>query len=166
MSARITKTTDKFAEMRPTPERLRRDNFQNEGDALRVVSTVQALYDAQDIGDDEKAAAERWRREHLFATLGVVDGPVRVGVTDEKGDVHTWMLSRGKCAERLSRLKDTLGLGAQVRLEMMLAREMSFSAMARLLYPSLSEARARMKVSAQCSFLLEQLVNFYRKKKI
>ncbi|KXV33062.1 hypothetical protein AD940_14020 [Gluconobacter thailandicus] len=122
--------------------------------------TVQSLYDAQDIGDEEIDAANRWYREYVFATTGVVekrsDSRER-----EKGDVHTWMLGRGRCSARISQIKDQLGLCAHLRLEMMLAREMSFSAIARMIYPGVSEGRARMKVSAQCALVLEQLVHVY-----
>jgi len=47
----------------------------------------------------------------------------------------------------------------------MLVEEKSFSAMARTLFPKLSEARARMKVSAQCALILEQLASYYRGQK-
>lgn len=146
----------------PTPERRRRDRFRVAGAAVQVVNTVLVLRDAGDIGDEEVAAAERWSREYVFSALGVVDQPSPVTPGALKGDVHTWMLNRGKCAERLRRIRETLGLTAHVRLEMMLGREMSFSTMAAFLYPDLSEARARMKVSAQCALLLEMLAHFYK----
>ncbi|WP_256887513.1 hypothetical protein [Acidomonas methanolica] len=149
------------AVMEPTPERLARDGFRRVGATHRVLGTVQVLREAGDIGDEEVAAAERWSREYVLASLGVVDRPAAPRPDALKGDVHSWMLNRGKCAARLSRIRETLGLAAHVRLEMMLGREMSFSAMARCLYPDLSEARARMKVSAQSAFLLEMLAHFY-----
>ncbi|MBS1029479.1 hypothetical protein [Gluconobacter albidus] len=124
--------------------------------------TVQSLYDAQDISDEEIDAANRWYREYIFATVGIVEGQDE-GREREKGNVHTWMLSRGRCSARISQIHDQLGLCSHVRLEMMLAREMSFSAMARMIYPDVSEGRARMKVSAQCALVLEQLVHVYKK---
>ncbi|GLQ68912.1 hypothetical protein [Gluconobacter albidus] len=123
--------------------------------------TLQSLYDAQDIGDEEIAAANRWYREYIFANTGVVDDRPD-DWEREKGDVHTWMLGRGRCSARISQIRDQLGLCAHLRLEMMLAREMSFSAIARMIYPDVSEGRARMKVSAQCALILEQLVCAYR----
>ncbi|MFB9942389.1 hypothetical protein [Gluconobacter oxydans] len=122
--------------------------------------TVQSLYDAQDIGDEEIDAANRWYREYVFAMTGVVED-CRDAREREKGDVHTWMLGRGRCSARIAQIRDQLGLCAHLRLEMMLAREMSFSAIARMIYPGVSEGRARMKVSAQCALVLEQLVHAY-----
>ncbi|GBR55008.1 hypothetical protein AA106555_1902 [Neokomagataea thailandica NBRC 106555] len=148
-------------ENRPTPERLQHGDMRDVKGVYRVVNTVQSMYDAQDIGDDEVAAADRWYREYLFAATGVVEEKPSDGRFREKGDVHTWMMGRGKCSARISSIRDMLGLTAHVRLEMLLAREMTFSAMARHIYPSLSEGRARMKVSAQCALVLEQLVHVY-----
>ncbi|MEJ5156511.1 hypothetical protein WH240_15400 [Gluconobacter wancherniae] len=150
----------------PTVERFQHSELRRIGDAYRVVNTVQAMYDAQDIGDDEVAAADRWYREFLFATVGVVEQRPNAVASHEKGDVHTWMLGRGKCSVRINDVRHAMGLCAHVRLEMMLAREMSFSAMARQFYPGLSEARARMKISAQCALILEQLASFYENDRI
>lgn len=123
------------------------------------IPTVQALFEAEDIGDDEVRASARWFREFVFATQGITEGERKT--TGEKGDIHTWMLSRGKCSARISDIKERLGLCAHLRLEMMLARGMSFSQMARMLYPDISDSRGRMKVSAQCALVLEQLVHVY-----
>lgn len=154
---------EKMMTMQPTLERLQHQEFQDRNGVYRVVNTVQSMYDAGDIGDDEVSAADRWYREYLFATLGVVEERPSDGHFREKGDVHTWMLGRGKCSARISEIRETLGLCGHVRLEMLLAREMSFSAMARQLYPRISEGRGRMKVSAQCGLILEQLVHVYKK---
>ncbi|MCP1275051.1 hypothetical protein NKW43_15445 [Gluconobacter albidus] len=123
------------------------------------IPTVQALFGAEDIGDEEVRASNRWFREFVFATQGITEGDRKT--TEEKGDIHTWMLSRGKCSARITEIKERLGLCAHLRLEMMLARSMSFSQMARMLYPDISDARGRMKVSAQCTLVLEQLVHVY-----
>lgn len=147
----------------PTGERLRHGEMEERGGVWRVVNTVQSMLDAGDVGEEEVSAADRWYREYVFATLGTVESAASDSRFREKGDVHTWMLGRGKCAARLSAIRDALGLCGHIRLEMMLAREMSFSAMARCLYPGLSEGRARMKVSAQCALVLEQLAHLYVK---
>ncbi|RUT27424.1 hypothetical protein C0V97_01245 [Asaia sp. W19] len=148
----------------PTPERMKRDRFRKQGDALKVLSTVIKLQEAGDIGDDEVAAATRWRKEYDFAVLGVVDSP-DADRPVEKGDIHTWMLGRGKCAERLRQLSETLGTAVQARIDMMLVREMSFPEMARLIYPAGPRAQARTKTVAQCALALEQLSEYYKNKK-
>ena len=153
---------EKLGSVKPTLERLQHHEFQKRNGVSRVVNTVQSMYDAGDIGDDEVSVADRWYREYLFATLGVVEERPSDGRFREKGDVHTWMMGRGKCSARISEIREMLGLCGHVRLEMLLAREMSFSAMARQLYPGISEGRGRMKVSAQCGLLLEQLVHVYK----
>ncbi|GBR46360.1 hypothetical protein GRO01_24730 [Gluconobacter roseus NBRC 3990] len=147
--------------VKPTTERYRHSEIREVANTFRVVNAVQSMYDAGDIGDDELAAADRWYREYVFASLGVMENPPSDGRIRERGDIHTWMMGRGQCSARLTQIRDMLGLCAHVRLEMLLAREMSFSAMARHLYPALSEGRARMKVSAQCALLLEQLAHVY-----
>ncbi|MFT8957326.1 MAG: hypothetical protein ABF917_06515 [Gluconobacter oxydans] len=147
--------------VKPTAERYQHSDIREVANTFRVVNAVQSMYDAGDIGDDELAAADRWYREYVFASLGVVENPPSDGRVRERGDIHTWMMGRGQCSARITQIRDMLGLCAHVRLEMLLAREMSFSAMARHLYPALSEGRARMKVSAQCALLLEQLAHVY-----
>ncbi|MBF0877412.1 hypothetical protein HKD21_11210 [Gluconobacter cerevisiae] len=147
--------------VKPTAERYHHSEIREVGKTFRVVNAVQSMYDAGDIGDGELAAADRWYREYVFASLGVMENPSSDGRVRERGDIHTWMIGRGQCSARLTQIRDMLGLCAHVRLEMLLAREMSFSAMARHLYPALSEGRARMKVSAQCALLLEQLAHVY-----
>lgn len=147
--------------VKPTAERYQHSDIREVANTFRVVNAVQSMYDAGDIGDDELAAADRWYREYVFASLGIVENPPSDGRIRERGDIHTWMMGRGQCSARITQIRDMLGLCAHVRLEMLLAREMSFSAMARHLYPALSEGRARMKVSAQCALLLEQLAHVY-----
>ncbi|KXV47687.1 hypothetical protein AD945_09915 [Gluconobacter albidus] len=147
--------------VKPTAERYQHSEIREEDKIFRVVNAVQSMYDAGDIGDEELAAADRWYREYVFASLGVMENPSSDGRVRERGDIHTWMIGRGQCSARMTQIREMLGLCAHVRLEMLLAREMSFSAMARHLYPALSEGRARMKVSAQCALLLEQLAHVY-----
>ncbi|MBS4075812.1 hypothetical protein KGY14_11485 [Ameyamaea chiangmaiensis] len=146
--------------MLPTVERRSHSDLVTKDGLIRVISTLNALYDAGDIGDSERGAAERWLRDFLYARFGTMDKQSQKQAY-EKGDVHTWMLSRGKAAARVSEIRACLGLCAHVRLEMLLVQEKSFSAMAKVLFPNISEARARMKVSAQCGLILEQLSSYY-----
>lgn len=147
----------------PTKERMRRGRFRKEGDALRLQSTLVWLYDAGDIGDDEVAAARRWRAEFEYAELGVV-GSEPLAPSLERGDVHTWMLGRGKCAARLRQVRQIMGASLHSRIEMMLARDMSFPDMARMIFPDQAPAQARTKAAAQCALALERLSEYYRNK--
>lgn len=147
----------------PTVERMKRNRFRREGDALRLWSTVRWLYDAGDIGDDEVAAAQRWRAEFDYAEAGIVE-VVADRPLAEKGDIHTWMLGRGKCAARLRQLRQILGASLYSRIDMMLVRDMSFPDMARLIYPECARAQARTKTAAQCALALERLSEYYRNK--
>lgn len=149
----------------PTAERMKRNRFRREGEALRLWSTVRWLYDAGDIGDDEVTAAQRWRAEFDYAENGIVVAAIN-GPPVEKGDIHTWMLGRGKCAARLRHLRQILGASLYSRIDMMLVRDMSFPDMARLIYPECVRAQARTKTAAQCALALERLSEYYRKKKI
>ncbi|WP_122050687.1 hypothetical protein [Asaia bogorensis] len=149
----------------PTAERMRRHQFRKEGDALRLWSTVAWLYKAGDIGDDEVAAAQRWRAEYDYAERGVVELQGARTVA-EKGDIHTWMLGRGKCAARMRQMHTLMGDGLHSRIEMMLVREMSFPDMARLIFPEGTRAQARTKTAAQCALALEWLSEFYNNKNI
>lgn len=148
----------------PTVERLRRDRFSRSGEALRIVTTVDRLHKAGEISDDALAAARRWRCEYEYAELGTIDPEYLCSSGQEKGDVHTWMLGRGKCADRLKKIRQGLGAALSVRIEMMLVREMSFPAMAELMFPACPKASARIKVAAQCALTLEKLSELYRKK--
>lgn len=150
-------------DMGPTPERSAKSDFRTRQGVTRVFTTVDALYAAEDIGDEEKSAAERWYRDYVFGDHGYADFLTQVREPDYiKGDVHTFAISRGHAKQRISLVRENLGMCAHVRLEMMLAREMSFTDMGRALFPSLSDARSRVKVSPQCALVLEQLVVFYR----
>lgn len=44
-----------------------------EGEPLSI-PTVQALSGAEDIGDEEVRASNRWFREFVFATQGITEG--------------------------------------------------------------------------------------------
>ncbi|WP_438384118.1 hypothetical protein ABHV46_07240 [Asaia sp. BMEF1] len=149
----------------PTPERMKRNRFRKEGAALRVLSTVAWLYEAGDIGDDEVAAAERWRVEYDYAVLGIVEVGEMTRAS-EAGDVHTWMLGRGKCSLRLRQLGEILGPSLHARIEMMLVREMSFPDMAKMIFPEGARALARTKTAAQCALALERLSEFYNNKNL
>ncbi|GBQ09765.1 hypothetical protein AA21291_0187 [Swaminathania salitolerans LMG 21291] len=149
----------------PTPERLRHSAFRVDGESLRVVTSVRRLYEAGEIGDDEVAAAQRWRCEVEYAELGIVDADRHGLDRYEKGDVHTWMLGRGRCRERLRHIREVLGTTIHIRIEMMLLHEMSLSAMAQLVFPNHARAVGRSRVAAQCALALERLGEFYRNKR-
>mgnify|MGYP001309131998 FL=1 len=150
----------------PTPERMAKSVFVTEEsmpDApLRVLGTVQALLSARDITQDAANAAERWYRDWVFATVGHIEyAPGHTANTLTRHDDVSWQMTRAHAAGRLSDVRHALGLCAQVRLRLMLVDELSFMQMGRVLFPHLSDARARLKVSAQCAMLLEQLEGFY-----
>ncbi|GBQ88331.1 hypothetical protein [Asaia krungthepensis] len=161
----MTKLAPAIMDCSPTPERLRRGRFKKAGEALVVWSTVAWLYEAGDVGDDEVAAARRWRAEYDYAELGTIETNDR-GRQVEKGDLHTWMLGRGKCAQRLRVLREILGPSLYSRIDMMLVREMSFPDIARMVFPEGTRAQARTKAAAQCALALERLAECYKNKKL
>lgn len=145
----------------PTPERLARSVFTGSA-PLRVLTTVQALLNAGDIGQDAANAAERWYRDWMFAREGVADSaPAPQVEPTTRHDAVSWQLVRGRASARLADVRAALGGCGEVRLCLMMVREMSFAQMGKILFPHLSEARARLKVSAQCAIVLEQLESFY-----
>ncbi len=150
----------------PTPERLEKSVFFSDistpGEPLRVLGTVQALLNARDIAQDAANAAERWYRDWVFAYVGHIEYPAHhTPNTLTRHDDVSWQMTRAHAAARLVDVRHALGLCAEVRLKLMLVDELSFLQMGRVLFPHLSDARARLKVSAQCALLLEQLEGFY-----
>ncbi|UMM08437.1 hypothetical protein MKW11_14810 [Gluconobacter frateurii] len=145
----------------PTPERVAKGDYEWQGKKRVKLNTVNALHMAGDIDGDAVTAAKWWICDYVFAHHGYLDILNDVLPSDYvKGDVHTFAISRGNAAERVGMIRDRLGLCAHVRLEMMLARELSFSAMAQALVPS-KGAQGRKVVSAQCALILEQLSDAY-----
>ncbi|MBF0885525.1 hypothetical protein HKD30_06935 [Gluconobacter sphaericus] len=146
----------------PTPERMAKPDFETVGGKRIKLNTVNALHMAGDIDGDAVNAARWWICDYVFANHGYLDILNDVLPSDYvKGDVHTFAISRGNAAERIGMIRDRLGLCAHVRLEMMLARELSFSAMGAALYPDLGKALQRGKVSAQCALIVAQLPAAY-----
>lgn len=132
------------------------------GEPLRVLGTVQALLNARDITQDAANAAERWYRDWVFAYVGHIEYPANhTPSTITRHDDVSWQMTRALAAGRLADVRQALGLCAEVRLKLMLVEEMSFMQIGRVIFPHLSDARARLKVSAQCAMLLEQLEGFY-----
>ncbi|GBQ90882.1 hypothetical protein [Gluconobacter albidus] len=145
----------------PTPERLEKVDYEWQGKKRIKLNTVNALHMAGDINGDAVTAAKWWICDYVFANHGYLDILSDVLPSDYvKGDVHTFAISRGNAAERIGMIRDRLGLCAHVRLEMMLAKELSFSAMAEALVPDKS-AHGRRIVSGQCALILEQLCGAY-----
>jgi len=156
----------------PTPERRLKEDYDDltlRGTKLRErtrQNTVKALYDAGDIGADALNAAQWWYADYIFSTVGHLDLMQECLPENYlRGDVHTYAISRGHAGARISRVRERLGFCAHVRLELMLAREMSFSAMAGHLFPDLASSTARMKIASQCSLVLEQLAASYQRRK-
>ena len=145
----------------PTPERMAKGDYEWQGKKRIKLNTVNALHMAGDIDGDAVTAAKWWICDYVFANYGYLDILGDVLPADYvKGDVHTFAISRGNAAERIGMIRDRLGLCAHIRLEMMLARELSFSAMADVLVPA-KGAQGRKVVSAQCALVLEQLNGAY-----
>ncbi|MDE7547874.1 hypothetical protein PY793_07725 [Acetobacter fabarum] len=150
----------------PTAERMEKSVFVVDtalpGGPLRVLATVQALLNARDITQDAANAAERWYRDWVFAYVGHIEYPTNhTPNTLTRHDDVSWQMTRAHAAGRLADVRHALGLCADMRLKLMLVDELSFMQMGRVLFPHLSDARARLKVSAQCAMLLEQLEGFY-----
>lgn len=147
----------------PTPERQAKPDYEWCGKKRIKSNAVNALHMAGDISGEAVEAAKWWIADYVFAHNGHLDILSGALPRDyERGNVHTFAIARGRAAERISQVRERLGLCAHLRLEMLLARELSFSAMAETLYPVLGSTQGRTKASAQCALVLEQLADTYR----
>lgn len=151
----------------PTPERMAKSDYDTIGRDRRKSDTVKALSRSGDIGNEAVEAAGRWYVDYIMAAHGYQDCMKEMLPSDyERGNVHTYAISRGKSGARIALIRERLGLCAHTRLELMLAQELSFSAMARILFPKMgATATARTKVSAQCAIVLEALAATYREER-
>lgn len=148
----------------PTPERAAKSVF-TRGNPPRVLTTVQSLLNAGDITQDDANAGERWYRDYVFGKFGYVEyASDYVKDVTIKHDPVSWQVVRAKAWERVLDVKRAYGVGAELRLRMMLVDEMSFTKMAKEFFPGMSLSTARTKISGQSAMLLEQLAAFYRNK--
>ena len=148
----------------PTPERAGKSVF-TRGNPPRVLTTVQSLLNAGDITQDDANAGERWYRDYVFGKFGYVEyAPDYVKDATIKHDPVSWQVVRAKAWGRVLDVKRAYGVGAELRLRMMLVDEMSFTKMAKEFFPHMSLPTARTKISGQSAMLLEQLAAFYRNK--
>ena len=148
----------------PTPERAAKSVF-TRGNPPRVLTTVQSLLNAGDITQDDANAGERWYRDYVFGKFGYVEyAPDYVKDATIKHDPVSWQVVRAKAWGRVLDVKRAYGVGAELRLRMMLVDEMSFTKMAKEFFPHMSLSTARTKISGQSAMLLEQLAAFYRNK--
>lgn len=160
----LTKEAQRTLNAVVTPERQRRSEWRTAGGVPRVRTTVQALVNAGDIGQEEVDAADRWYRDFVFGHYGYIEfAPDHVPDTVTRHDAVSWQVVRANAVGRIADVRDALGMCAHHRLRLMLVDEQSFSAMGSALYPRLSQSVSRGRVSAQCALILEQLAAFYDK---
>ena len=148
-------------DMGPTIERTMKPDYEWKNGKRVKINTILALERAGDISGDAVTAAKWWICDFVFYHEGHLDllkDVLPSGYT--KGDIHTFAIARGHAGERIGMIQDRLGGAAHQRLVLMLAQEMSFSKMGELLYPEKGR-EGRRTVSAQCSFILEQLTDAY-----
>ncbi|QDH17421.1 hypothetical protein [Swingsia samuiensis] len=153
-----------FAEdVSPTPERTAKPDYETCGKKRVKVNTLKALEQSGDITSEDVTSAERWYSDYILFTSGYADALHESKDSDYiRGDVHTFAISRGKAAERISLCRERFGLCVHLRLEMMLVNGLSFSAMGEKLFPDVASTQARAKTSAQCAMALQMLTAFYR----
>ncbi|GAN66892.1 hypothetical protein [Acetobacter orientalis] len=146
----------------PTVERLAKSVF-TKGSPPRVLTTVQALLNAQSISQDAANAAERWYRDYVFGKCGYVEyKPDYVPDTTTKHDDISWQVVRANAWGHVLDVKFTLGKCAHTLLEMMLADEMTLAKIGERLFPSISRSLASNKANAQCCIVLETLAAYYQ----
>lgn len=151
----------------PTPERVAKGDYETvagSGEVRRRRSdTLRKLQDSNDI--DAEAVEFAWRYiadyDHSVNDyLDIAQDPLPREA--ERGDVHTWALARGKAGERISLVRELLGVCAHARLQMMLGEGMSFAAMGVRLFPGAGLETYRKKTSHQCAMILMMLPSAYR----
>lgn len=145
----------------PTAERLSKSVFTRKS-PFRVISTVEALFNAGAIQDAEVQASCRLRRDWLYARYGYSENqesPVRS--THLVHNVLSWRMTRAQVGLALTELRHAVKAPIFNLLELMLIDELSFSGMARVLMPQRSDNAVRNKVSAQCALALSTLAAVY-----
>ncbi len=147
----------------PGGERAPRERL-GKGQEIRVKDEVQqivtglaTLARSGDIDQTQSSAAERWYRDYVMGVVGARDPEARR--SGKAPDVHAAMLARTAAIGRCRVVRQGLGLCGEVRLNLLLIDELSFSAIASKLLPG--DVNGRKKIAAQMSFLLEQLAELY-----
>lgn len=145
----------------PTAERLSKSVFTRRA-PFRVISTVEALFNAGAIQDAEVQASCRLRRDWLYARYGYSEPqepPMRG--TRLVHNVLSWRMTRAQVGLALTELRHAVKAPIFNLLELMLIDELSFSGMARILMPQRSDNAVRNKISAQCALALSTLAAVY-----
>ncbi|QCE34574.1 hypothetical protein FAI40_04000 [Acetobacteraceae bacterium] len=165
-----TKSKSKESHIHPTKERLKKPDYEKKLNGKRErAKTLSELEKRKIISGAELNAAERWLSDYLFATEGYADAlfdppsEKSLALTEKygRGDRHTFEMSKGKAWERIEKVRQSLGLCVHIRLKALLIDQLSFTAIGVLLYPEISEGRARDRASTQCALILEQLAEHY-----
>lgn len=143
---------------RATPERLAKgQDVRLQQNVQRMVGALATLLPDDAVEQARSAAAERWYRDYVMGVVGARDPEARQ--SGRAPDIHAAMLARAAAIGRCRIVREGLGLCSELRLKLLLVDELSFSAIAAVLFPG--DANGRKKVAAQMSFLLEQLAEQY-----
>lgn len=156
----------------PTPERARKLDYEPDArgkrSARRPTDNLGVLERGGKISGEAVSAAGRWLRDWNFGYEGIVE--FDPNSTDYvRGDVHTFAIAQGRARERISLVREAIGETAHRWLVFTLAYRINFSAMARDLWPEVSQAtqceRAQRDAAEAISLLPEAMAQAWRTQK-
>ena len=150
-------------DLEATKERKAKDDYEGPHTKRRKCKPLETLRKSEDIDAEGETTALKWLSDYEFARFGYADF-MNEPLPDNyvKGDMITFSLSRTFANERISIISEILGESAHRFLEHLLFEELSFSAMARDLFPNVEKTSADKAIKQRAAVLLQILPNAYQ----
>lgn len=165
--ARRKKIVSAPVELRPTPERMRKGDYEGASEKRRYrADTLLALRKSGRINSAAESAALDWIKAVTFAGSGYVDPPEDTTECrlefDEcgvpiVGDAITAGMLRARHAEIVRTVRQIIGDEQTERLQLLLIEGLSFRSLAERLTPEKSVERAAQEQAVACASILSVL---------
>lgn len=163
--ARKKKIVCNPVEIEPTPERMRKGDYEGSGKRRYRADTLLSLRKSGRIDSAAESAALDWIKAVTFAGVGYVDPPegseCRIEFDEHGnpivGDAITAGILRARHAEIVRTVRAIIGEEQDERLQLLLIEGLSFRSLAERLTPEKSVERAAQEQAVACASILSVL---------